>query len=126
MSGRNDVLLRDLKVEQVKCRTSGIGEVTMADFLDDKESNDNTLPVLTGNTGGSSGTSAARKNVNKARNSKKWIHSKRKKPRKKKRDGPIEMMSKSEEWEKVRKEETEERIKMQSAQYYELNKPTRY
>ena len=43
MSGMDDVPLRDLKVEQVKCR----GEVTMADFLEDEESNDETGPDLT-------------------------------------------------------------------------------
>ena len=36
MSGIDDVLLRDLKVEHVKCR----GEVTMADFSEDEESID--------------------------------------------------------------------------------------
>ena len=37
--------------------------------------------------------------VNKVTSSsKKWIHSKKKKPRKKKRDGPIEMPSDSEKW----------------------------
>merc|ERR1711966_331623 len=79
--------------------------------------------------------------------SKKWIQSKKKKPRKKKQDGPIEMPSDSEKWdiflgkidqrklrkkkqniktiEQVRREEEEERVRMQSAAYYELNKPTR-
>ena len=148
MSETDDVPLRYLKVEQVKCCNSEIREVTMADFLDDEESSDETVPVLTDNTGASSGT-AARGIVskNKARNAKKWIHSKKKKPRKKKRDGPIEMPSDSEKWdiffrknrstkakkkkkniqtiEQVRREEEEERVRMQSAAYYELNKPTR-
>ena len=148
MSETDDVPLRYLKVEQVKCRNSKTGEVTMADFLDDEESSDETVPVLTDNRGASSGT-AARGIVskNKARNAKKWIHSKKKKPRKKKRDGPIEMPSDSEKWdiffrknrstkakkkknniktiEQVRREEEEERVRMQSAAYYELNKPTR-
>ena len=148
MSETDDVPLRYLKVEQVKCCNSEIREVTMADFSDDEESSDETVPVLTDNTGASSGT-AARGIVsnNKARNAKKWIHSKKKKPRKKKRDGPIEMPSDSEKWdiffrknrstkakkkkqniktiEQVRREEEEERVRMQSAAYYELNKPTR-
>ena len=148
MSETDKVPLRYLKVEQVKCCNSEIREVTMADFLDDEESSDETVPVLTDNTGASSGT-AARGIVsnNKARNAKKWIHSKKKKPRKKKRDGPIEMPSDSEKWdiffrknrstkakkkkqniktiEQVRREEEEERVRMQSAAYYELNKPTR-
>ena len=147
MSETDDVPLRYLKVEQVKCCNSEIREVTMADFSDDKESSDETVPVLTDNRGASSGT-AARGIVskNKARNAKKWIHSKKKKPRKKKRDGPIEMPSDSEKWdiffrknrstkakkkkniktiEQVRREEEEERVRMQSAAYYELNKPTR-
>ena len=148
MSETDDVLLKDLYVEQVKCCNSEIREVTMADFLEDEESSDETVPVLTDNKGASSGT-AARGIVskNKARNAKKWIHSKKKKPRKKKRDGPIEMPSNSEKWEnffkknrtrkarkkkrniktveQVREEEEEERIRMQSAAYYELNKPTR-
>merc|ERR1711966_61048 len=99
MSETDDVPLRYLKVEQVKCCKSEIREVTMADFLDDEESSDETVPVLTDNTGASSGT-ATRGIVskNKARNAKKWIHSKKKKPRKKKRDGPIEMPSNSEKW----------------------------
>ena len=85
--------------------------------------------------------------VNKVTSSsKKWIHSKKKRPRKKKRDGPIEKPSDSEKWdnffktntsrkakkkkniktiEQVREEEEEERIRMQSAAYYELNKPTK-
>ena len=148
MSETDDVPLRYLMVEQVKCCNSEIREVTMADFLDDEESSDETVPVLTDNTGASSGT-AARGIVskNKARNAKKWIHSEKKKPRKKKRDGPIEMPSDSEKWdiffrknrstkakkkknniktiEQVRREEEEERVRMQSAAYYELNKPTR-
>ena len=148
MSETDDVPLRYLKVEQVKCCNSEIREVTMADFSDDKESSDETVPVLTDNRGASSGT-ATRGIVskNKARNAKKWIHSKKKKPRKKKRDGPIEMPSDSEKWdiffrknrstkakkkkqniktiEQVRREEEEERVRMQSAAYYELNKPTR-
>ena len=148
MSETDDVPLRYLKVEQVKCCNSEIREVTMADFSDDEESSDETVPVLTDNRGASSGT-AARGIVskNKARNAKKWIHSKKKKPRKKKRDGPIEMPSDSEKWdiffrknrstkaknkkqniktiEQVRREEEEERVRMQSAAYYELNKPTR-
>lgn len=148
MSGTDDVPLRYLKVEQVKCCNSEIREVTMADFLDDEESSDETVPVLTDNMGASSGT-AARGIVskNKARNANKWIHSKKKKPRKKKRDGPIEMPSNSEKWdnffkknasrkakkkkrniktvEQVRKEAEEERIRMQSAAYYELNRPTK-
>merc|ERR1711966_529025 len=147
MSETDDVPLRYLKVEQVECCNSEIREVTMADFSDDEESSDETVPVLTDNRGASSGT-ATRGIVskNKARNAKKWIHSKKKKPRKKKRDGPIEMPSDSEKWdiffrknrstkakkkkkkktiEQVRREEEEERVRMQSAAYYELNKPTR-
>ena len=38
MSGTDDLPLRDLKVEHVKCGNSEIREVTMADFLDDEES----------------------------------------------------------------------------------------
>ena len=103
MSGTDDVLLQDLKVEQVKCRNSGIGgELTMTDFLDDKESSNDTVPVLTDNTGVSSGTAAGGiVNKNKARNSKKWIRSKKKKPRKNKQDGPIEMQLNSEKWENL-------------------------
>ena len=144
MSGTDDVPLQYLKVEHVKCR----GEVTMADFSADEESSDDTLPVLTGNTGCSSRPSAAKFMVNKVTsNSKKWIHSKKKKPRKKKRDGPIEKPSDSEKWdnffkinrstrakkkkrniktiEQVRQEAEDERIRMQSAAYYELNRPTK-
>ena len=100
MSGTDDVPLRYLKGEEVKCCNSEIREVTMADFSEDEESSDETVPVLTDNMGASSGT-AARGIVskNKARNANKWIHSKKKKPRKKKRDGPIEMPSNSEKWE---------------------------
>ena len=89
MSGTDDVPLRYLKVEQVKCCNSEIREVTMADFSEDEESSDETVPVLTDNMGASSGT-AARGIVskNKARNANKWIHSKKKKPRKKKRNIP--------------------------------------
>ena len=144
MSGTDDVPLQYLKVEHVKC----CGEVTMADFSADEESSDDTLPVLTGNAGCSSRPSAAKGMVNKVTSSsKKWIHSKKKKPRKKKRDGPIEKPSDSEKWdnffktntstkakkkkrniktiEQVRKEAEEERIRMQSAAYYELNRPTK-
>ena len=89
MSGIDDVLLRDLKVEHVKCR----GEVTMADFSEDEESIDETRPVLTGNTGGSSEPLSARGTVNKAAsNSKKRNYSKKMKPRKKKDDGPFDEM----------------------------------
>ena len=99
MSGTDDLPLRDLKVEHVKCGKSEIGEVTMADFSSDEESSDDTLPVLTGNAGCSSRPSAAKGMVNKVTSSsKKWIHSKKKKPRKKKRDGPIEKPSDSETW----------------------------
>ena len=95
MSGTDDVPLQYLKVEHVKCR----GEETMADFSADEESSDDTLPVLTGNAGCSSRPSAAKGMVNKVTSSsKKWIHSKKKKPRKKKRDGPIEKPSDSEKW----------------------------
>ena len=98
MSGTDDVPLQYLKVEHVKCR----GEVTMADFSADEESSDDTLPVLTGTAGRSSRPSAAKGMVgvvNKVTSSsKKWIHSKKKKPRKKKRDGPIEKPSDSEKW----------------------------
>ena len=74
----------------------------MADFLDDKESNNGTVPVLTDNTGVSSGTAAGGiVNKNKTRNSKKLIRSKKKKPRKNKRDGPIEMQLNSEKWENL-------------------------
>ena len=101
-SGTDNVLLQDLKVEQVKCRNSKTGEVTMVDFLDDDESSNKTVPVLTDNMGAYSDT-AARCIVskNKARIAKKWIHhsKKKKKPRKKKRDGPIEMPLNSEKWE---------------------------
>ena len=107
MSGTDDVPLRYLKGEEVKCCNSEIREVTMADFSEDEESSDETVPVLTDNMGASSGT-AARGIVskNKARNANKWIHSKKKKPRKKKRDGPIEMPSNSEKWENFFKKNT--------------------
>ena len=151
MSGTDDLPLRDLKVEHVKCGKSEIGEVTMADFSSDEESSDDTLPVLTGTAGRSTRPSAAKGMVgvvNKVTSSsKKWIHSKKKKPRKKKRDGPIEKPSDSETWdnffktnrstkarkkkrniktiEQVRQEAEDERIRMQSAAYYELNRPTK-
>lgn len=148
MSGMDDVPLRDLKVEQVKCR----GEVTMADFSSDEESSDDIHSVLARTAGRSSRPSAAQGTavglMNKVTSSsKKWIQSKKKKPRKKKQNGPKEMPSNSEKWdnffkkarstkarkrkkniktiEEVREEEEEERLRLQSAAYYELNKPTK-
>ena len=107
MSGTDDLPLRDLKVEHAKCRKSEIGEVTMADFSEDEESSDDTHPVLTGNKGRSSRPSAAKGRVNKVtRSSKKWIGSKKKKPRKKKGDEPVEMPSNSEKWETFFRKQT--------------------
>ena len=60
MSGTDDLPLRDLKVEHVKCGKSEIGEVTMADFSSDEESSDDNLPVLTGTAGRSTRPSAAK------------------------------------------------------------------
>lgn len=123
MSGTDDVPLRYLKVEQVKCCNSEIREVTMADFLDDEESSDETVPVLTDNTGASSGTAA--KGIvskNKARNAKKWIHSKKKKPRKKKRDGPIEMPSNSEKWENFFKKNTSRKARKKKGTLKQSNR----
>lgn len=152
MSETDDVPLRYLKVEQVKCRKSEIGEVTMADFSSDEESSDDIHSVLARTAGRSSRPSAAQGMavglMNKVTSSsKKWIQSKKKKPRKKKQNGPKEMPSNSEKWdnffkkarstkarkrkkniktiEEAREEEEEERLRLQSAAYYELNKPTK-
>ena len=152
MSETDDVPLRYLKVEHVKCRKSEIGEVTMADFSSDEESSDDIHSVLARTAGRSSRPSAAQGMavglMNKVTSSsKKWIQSKKKKPRKKKQNGPKEMPSNSEKWdnffkkarstkarkrkkniktiEQVREEEEEERLRLQSAAYYELNKPTK-
>ena len=152
MSGTDDLPLRDLKVEHVKCRKSEIGEVTMADFSSDEESSDDIHSVLARTAGRSSRPSAAQGMavglMNKVtKSSKKWIQSKKKKPRKKKQNGPKEMPSNSEKWdnffkkarsakarkkkkniktiEEAREEEEEERLRLQSAAYYELNKPTK-
>ena len=118
----------------------------------DEESSDDTRSVLTGTAGRSSRPLAAQGTavglMNKVTSSsKKWIQSKKKKPRKKKQNGPKEMPSNSEKWdnffkkarstkarkrkkniktiEEVREEEEEERLRLQSAAYYELNKPTK-
>ena len=152
MSETDDVPLRYLKVEHVKCRKSEIGEVTMADFSSDEESSDDIHSVLARTAGRSSRPSAAQGTavglMNKVTSSyKKWIQSKKKKPRKKKQNGPKEMPSDSEKWdnffrkarstkamkkkkniktiEEAREEDEEERLRLQSAAYYELNKPTR-
>ena len=103
MSETDDVPLRYLKVEQVKCRKSEIGEVTMADFSSDEESSDDIHSVLARTAGRSSRPSAAQGMavglMNKVTSSsKKWIQSKKKKPRKKKQNGPKEMPSNSEKW----------------------------
>jgi hypothetical protein len=151
MSGTDDLPLRDLKVEHVKCSKSEIGEVTMADFSSDEESSDDIHSVLARTAGRSSRPSAAQGMavglMNKVTSSsKKWIQSKKKKPRKKKQNGPKEKPSNS-EWdnffkkarstkarkrkkniktiEEAREEEEEERLRLQSAAYYELNKPTK-
>ena len=103
MSETDDVPLRYLKVEHVKCRKSEIGEVTMADFSSDEESSDDIHSVLARTAGRSSRPSAAQGTavglMNKVTSSsKKWIQSKKKKPRKKKQNGPKEMPSTSEKW----------------------------
>merc|ERR1711966_8739 len=95
--------LRDFKVEHVKCRKSEIGEVTMADFSSDEESSDDIHSVIARTAGRSSRPSAAQGTavglMNKVTSSsKKWIQSKKKKPRKKKQNGPKEMPSDSEKW----------------------------
>ena len=152
MSGTDDLPLRHFRVEHVKCRKSEIGEVTMADFSSDEESSDDIHSVLARTAGRSSRPSAAQGTavglMNKVTSSsKKWIQSKKKKPRKKKQNGPKEMPSDSEKWdnffkknrstearkrrkniktiEEAREEEEEERLRLQSAAYYELNKPTK-
>ena len=100
MSGTDDLPLRHFRVEHVKCRKSEIGEVTMADFSSDEESSDDIHSVLARTAGRSSRPSAAQGTavglMNKVTSSsKKWIQSKKKKPRKKKQNGPKEMPS---EW----------------------------